>query len=154
MFCLFYKLKTAIFVEISGNFGLLITKPFFQSGFSALSSLSISWIPPLFIQGKSFNFKVHFFKKTSVGPQYHNENRFSKISMVRFKRIYECILRLTSLTLIRKVCLLSYEKKLSTLEFLFSWQNRIFLLTEKQRTLLRSQCSQLQLFSLFFSAAP
>ena len=39
-----------------------------------------------------------------MGPQYHNENRFTKIRIVRFKRIYECILRSTSLTLIRKVC--------------------------------------------------
>ena len=35
----------------------------------------------------------------------------------------------------------SSSKKLSTFEFLFSWQNRTFLLTENQRTLLRSQCS-------------
>ena len=30
---------------------------------------------------------------------------------------------------------------LGTFEFLFSWQSRTFLLTENQRTLLRSQCS-------------
>ena len=53
-------------------------------------------------------FQSPFFqKKTLVGPQYHNENRFTKISIVRFKRIYECILRSTSLTLIRKVCYVS-----------------------------------------------
>ena len=33
----------------------------------------------------------------------------------------------------------SSGKKLSIFEFLFSWQNRTFLLTENQRTLLRSQ---------------
>ena len=48
----------------------------------------------------------------------------------------------------------SSGKKLSTFEFLFSWQNRTFLLTENQRTLLRSQCSYIaSTFSLFFSAA-
>ena len=38
----------------------------------------------------------------------------------------------------------------STFKFLFSWHNRTFLLNENQRTLLRSQCRQLQ-FSLHFS---
>ena len=41
-------------------------------------------------------------------------------------------------------------KKLSTFEFLFSWQNRTLLLTGNQRTLLRSKCHYLQLF-LYFS---
>ena len=40
--------------------------------------------------------------------------------------------------------LTSSGKKLSTLIFLFSWQNKTFLLTENQRTLLRSQ------FNFFF----
>ena len=40
-------------------------------------------------------------------------------------------------------------KSLSTFEFLFYWQNRTFLLTENQKRLLRSQCSQLHFFFYF-----
>ena len=45
------------------------------------------------------------------------------------------------------------DKKLSTFEFLFSWQNKTFLLTENQRTLLRSHLVPLAAtFSWLFSA--
>ena len=43
--------------------------------------------------------------------------------------------------MISKKTLGSSGKKLSTFKFLFSWQIRTFLVTENQRTLLRSQCS-------------
>ena len=43
-------------------------------------------------------------KRTSIGPQYHNENGFKIISKVSFKKIYECIWPFISLILIWKVC--------------------------------------------------
>ena len=46
----------------------------------------------------------------------------------------------TFLLLFRLALAILCRKKLSTFEILFSWQNRSFLLTENQRTLLRSQC--------------
>ena len=54
------------------------------------------------------NFKINissiFLQYTSVRHIFLDKSSVYKSISFNFKRIYECILRLTSLTLIRKVC--------------------------------------------------
>ena len=57
---------------------------------------------------------------------WSDETTMNKVVIIEEKRVWEKT---------------GSGKKLSTVEFLFSWQNQTFLVTENQRTLLRSQCS-------------
>ena len=63
------------------------------------------------------NFQYHFLKRTPVGPQFHNGNRFRKFIKVRFKRIHESILQLISLVPIRIVCMKNYLNSTRILKF-------------------------------------
>ena len=104
IFCLLSCLKPVIFAEIVGSLGLVITKPCFQSGFSALSCLPFSWILALFFQGKCFNFKVRFLQNPSVSRIFLDKSSVYKYVCISFKKIYKFILQLMSLTLFLKVC--------------------------------------------------